>query len=103
MTTERVCLTLVVGRTIREELFEFLSQQTELASGFTASEVEGHGPSVRLHSATERVKGRADRVLVRTILEATAASELIARMQDAFAGAHLVYWTTPVLLAGVID
>jgi hypothetical protein len=103
MTSQQVCLTLVAGRDVREELFEYLSEQTELVSGFTASDVEGHGPTARLHSATEQVKGRADRVLVRIIMEAKAAQQLIGRMQDAFAGAHLVYWTTSVWLAGVID
>jgi hypothetical protein len=103
MTTGQVCLTLVAGCAIRDELFEYLSQQTELLPGFTASEAEGHGPNERLHSATERVKGRAERVLIRVILEMAAAQQLIERLQRTFSGTHLVYWTTPVLLAGVID
>jgi hypothetical protein len=103
MTTAQVCLTLIVSNAIREELFEYLSQQTELVSGFTASNAEGHGPTERLHSTTEQVKGRADRVLVRIILGASAAQRLIERMQTAFRGSHLVYWMMPVSRAGVID
>lgn len=103
MTSARMCLTLVAGRELRQELFDYLSEQTDLASGFTASEVAGHGPTVRLHSAAEQVKGRADRVLVRIILDEAAAGQLIERLKTAFAGTRLVYWTIPVAGFGVID
>ncbi len=97
-----VCLTVVADGAIRQDLFDYLAAQPELVTGFTASEAEGHGPTVQLHSAAEQVKGRADRILVRIVLEAAAAAELIARLRAAFAGAHLVYWTSPVAEFGVI-
>ena len=103
MTNSSVCLTLVVNRAIREEVFEYLYERSDLVSGFTASEVEGHGPTVRLHSASEQVKGRADRVLIRVILDELAAKTLIGLIKQAFAGSHLIYWITPVLSAGVIE
>jgi Protein of unknown function (DUF3240) len=102
MTTPLVCLTLVANREIRDELIDHLAEQPKLVSGFTASAAEGHGPTVPLHSAAEQVKGRADRVLIRIILDDAAAAQVIARMEQAFAGSHLVYWTTPVLSFGVI-
>ncbi len=103
MSAARQCLTLVAGRELRDELFEYLSQQVDLVPGFTASEAAGHGISVHLPSAAERVKGRADRVLVRVVLDDGAAGQLIARLKDAFAGTQLVYWLTPVSDFGVID
>ena len=103
MTAAHVCLTLVADRQIERELLDYLSEQTDLAAGFTASDATGHGPTVRLHSAAEQVKGRADRVLVRVILEEIAARGLVDRLEKAFAGAHLVYWSTPVSLFGVIE
>ena len=103
MTAARVCLTLVAGRELRRELFDYLGEQTDLMAGFTASETSGHGPTVRLHSAVEQVKGRADRVLVWIILDDGAAGRLIERLACAFAGTHLVYWMTPVVGFGVID
>jgi len=48
------------------------------------------------------VKGRADRVLIRIILDDAAAAQVITGIEQAFAGSHLVYWTTPVLSFGVI-
>jgi hypothetical protein len=80
-----------------------LSEQRDLVSGFTASDGAGHGPAVRLQTSAEQVKGYADEVLVRTILEKQDAARLLARLKTAFAGARLVYWIVPVMEFGVID
>lgn len=103
MTTEPVCLTLIAARNLREDLFDYLSEQHDLVSGFTASDAAGHGPTVRLHTTAEQVKGHADEVLVRTILESRDAERLLARLRTAFAGTRLVYWIMPVAEFGVID
>ena len=98
-----VCLTLVAGRELRAELFDYLTEQADIVPGFTASEAAGHGPEVRLHSAAERVKGRADRIVVRIVMEEEAANRLIERLRTQFTGTHLMHWTTPVVNFGVID
>jgi hypothetical protein len=103
MTAERVCLTLVADWPIRQELFDFLAEQTDLISGFTASDAAGHGGTARLHSASEQVKGRAERVLVRMVLEDAAAAQLLERLHTAFGGAHITYWTTPISRFGLIE
>ena len=103
MTGDPVCLILIAARKLREELFDYLSEQRDLVSGFSASDSAGHGPTVRLHSAAEQVKGHADEVLVRTILERQDAARLLARLKTAFAGTRLVYWILPVTEFGVID
>ena len=61
------------------------------------------GPTVRLQSTAEQVKGHADEVLVRIILERPDAARLLARIKMAFAGTRLVYWIMPVMEFGVID
>lgn len=103
MTDAPVCLTLVIARSLRAELFDYLSEQSDLVSGFTASEAAGHGREVRLQSAAEQVKGHAEEVIVRTILERQNAMKLLERLNSAFTGARIVYWTTPVTEFGVID
>ena len=103
MTGESVCLTLIAARKLREELFDYLSEQRDLVSGFTASDGAGHGPAVQLQTTAEQVKGHADEVLVRTILERRDAARLLARLKTAFAGTRLVYWITPVVEFGVVD
>lgn len=100
---ESVCLTLIAARNLREELFDYLSEQRDLVSGFTASDVAGHGPAVRLQSTAEQVKGHADEVLVRTILQRQDAARLLARLRTAFTGTRLIYWITPVTEFGSID
>lgn len=103
MTVEPVCLTLIAARRLREELFDYLAEQRDLVAGFTASDGAGYGPTVRLHPTAEQVKGNADEVLVRTILERQDAARLLARLKTAFAGTRLVYWIMPVMEFGVID
>jgi hypothetical protein len=103
MTGEPVCLMLIAARNLREELFDYLNGQRDLVSGFTASDGAGHGPTARLQTAAEQVKGHADEVLVRTILEKQDAARLLARLKTAFAGTGLVYWILPVTEFGVID
>jgi len=103
MTSEYVCLTLIAARSLRDELFDYLSEQRDLVPGFTASEAAGHGPNVQLESPAERVKGHADEVLVRTVLRAHDAAKLLERLKTAFAGSRLVYWIMPVTEFGAID
>lgn len=103
MNVEHVCLTLVAARSLRAELFDYLTEQRDLVSGFTASDAAGHGPDVRLETTAEQVKGHADEVLLRTILKAQDAAQLIERLRNAFAGSRLIYWIMPVKEFGAVD
>jgi uncharacterized protein DUF3240 len=103
MSAQFVCLTLIVARSLRQELFDYLSEQSDITSGFTASDIAGHGPDVRLQTSAEQVKGHADELMVRIILRAQDAAQLLERLKAAFAGARMVYWIMPVSEFGVID
>jgi len=103
MSAELVRLTLIAARSLRDELFDYLSEQRDLVSGFTASDAAGHGPDVRLLTSAEQVKGHADELMVRTILHALQAAELLERLKTAFAGSRMIYWITPISDFGVID
>ena len=103
MSAQLVCLTLIAARSLREELFDYLNEQGDLTSGFTASEVAGHGPDVRLQTSAERVKGHADELMVRIILQGPAAAQRLERLKTAFTGSRIVYWIMPVSEVGVID
>lgn len=102
MTTEPVCLNLVAARRLRDELFDYLREQNDLVTGFTASETVGHGPNAQLHSMEEQVKGYADQVLIRIILEKSDALRLLDRLAVELAGTGIVHWITPVAEFGVI-
>jgi hypothetical protein len=103
MTADLVCLTLVASRQFRQELFDYLTAQSALVSGFTASDAAGHGTTVRLLTPAERVKGHADQVLVRIVLAKPDAEQLLVRLRTAFAGSQLVYWIMPVAGFGAVD
>ena len=103
MSAELVCLTLIAARSFRDELFDYLNEQRDLVSGFTASDAAGHGPDVRLQTLAEQVKGHADEFMVRTILQAQDAAQLLGRIKAAFSGSRMVYWIMPVSEFGVID
>ncbi len=103
MSNEFICLTLIAGRALRDELFNFLSEQRDLVSGFTASDAAGHGPDVRLQTSAERIKGHADELIVRTIIQIQDAAQLLERLKAAFAGSRIIYWIMPVAEFGVID
>jgi hypothetical protein len=103
MSAEFVCLMLIAGRSLRDELFDYLSEQRDLVSGFTASDGAGHGPDVRLQTPTEQVKGHADELMVRIILHVQDAAQLLERLKTAFTGSRIVYWIMPVSEFGVID
>jgi Protein of unknown function (DUF3240) len=103
MSAQLACLTLIAARSLRQELFDYLSEQRDITSGFTASDVAGHGPDVRLQTPAEQVKGHADELMVRIVLQAQDAAQLIERLKTAFAGSRMVYWIMPVSEFGVID
>jgi 5,10-methylenetetrahydrofolate reductase len=103
MTDQPVCLTLIVPHQLRDEVFDCLTEQTDLISGFTASHGAGHGAEVRLHTAAERVKGHADQAIVQVILASSDASRLLDRLRISFAGTRIIYWAMPVAEFGTID
>ena len=103
MSDQPLCLTLIAPHQLRDEVFDYLTEQTDLVSGFTASQGAGHGAEVRLHTAAERVKGHADQTVVQVVLTGEDASRLLDRLRVSFAGTKLVYWTTPVTERGTID
>ncbi len=102
MNSDDVCLNLILARALRDELLDFLSEQPDVASGFTASDAAGHGTNAQLQTSAERVKGHADQVHVRIVLRSTDAHRLLDRLRISFAGSNLLYWMTPVTEFGII-
>ena len=70
-----------LNNVLRGELFDYIAEQTDLVTGFTASEVAGHGTRIRLRSAAERVKGHADEVAVQIVLQDKDFEQLLERLK----------------------
>ncbi|CCD93121.1 conserved hypothetical protein [Bradyrhizobium sp. ORS 375] len=103
MMNQAACLTLTAPRELRDELFDYVNDQTDLVTGFTASDAAGHGARIRLRTAAEQVKGHADEIVVRIVLQEADVGRLLERLRTAFAGTKLVYWVVPVTEFGIID
>jgi len=97
-----VCLMLIAPYQLRDDLFDYLNEQTDLVSGFTASDAAGHGSTIRLRSPAEQVKGHADQAVVRIILQQSNAERLLGRLRGSFAGTNIVFWIQPVIEFGII-
>ncbi|MGJ5208666.1 DUF3240 family protein [Bradyrhizobium sp. HKCCYLR20261] len=103
MTGQAVCLTLIVPQGLRAEVLDHLAEQTDLVTGFTASDAAGHGARARLRSPSERVQGHANEIVVQIVLQEKDLERLLQRLGSAFAGTQLVYWAVPVIAFGIID
>jgi len=103
MTQDNVAqglLMLIANPKLEEMLVDFLLQQKAL-SGFTSSQVSGHGTgkaSVNL-SLVEQVTGRQSRVQFIMHAALPVLHELIALLKDQFSNADMHYILLPVLEA----
>lgn len=89
-------LTLAVPEGLGDELLEYLLDQEDLVTGFTVQDAEGLGAGAELHTALERVRGRARRQLVLVPMQEQAAHALIGRLRERFTSPEIAWWTTPL-------
>lgn len=100
MKPKDTCLTIVLPQVLEENMVDHLLQHPEYASGFTTTQVEGHGQSVTRHSIAEEVRGRARRIQIQVILNGEDAKLLIAHLKGALPSREVAYWLTPVIEFG---
>jgi hypothetical protein len=93
-------LTLVLPAALEEQVIDLLLGHPELAWGFTATEVAGHGADVRFEGVAEHVRGRAGRVQVQLVLTRAHADALLALIGGRFGGTGIFHWMTPVTQSG---
>lgn len=96
----QVLLTLVVHKSISEELIELLLEHPDVVAGFSTTEGDGHGSSVEYVGPSEHVRGRARRVRVQLITGAPHARSVLDLVRQKFANANVFYWMIPVLESG---
>jgi hypothetical protein len=103
MTPEQstlVQLTLAAPRHLEEELVEQLLSLPEWAEGFTLLKAEGYSRHHETLSTQELVRGRAERMAVKIVLEADKAQALLAYLKSRFPKRDVAYWLTPVIEFG---
>lgn len=94
------CLIIVLPKFFEEDLVDKLLEHPELVTGFTTTDVNGHGRSVAYHAAAEEVRGRVARVQVQIVLGPDQAQSLIKLLKESFRSAEIAYWLTPVVEFG---
>ena len=95
-----VCLTIVLPKVFEEDLVDHLLEHPEWVSGFTTTDVNGHGRTVAYHGSAEEVRGRVVRVQVQIVMEQAHADALIAHLKQDMKSAQIAYWLTPVIEFG---
>lgn len=92
-------LILVVNASVQQSVTDHLRALD--VSGFTVSQVEGHGPHTAedpFLSSRDRVVGFVPRVRIDIVLSPERVTEVLAALREPNAGlaGHGVFWISPV-------
>lgn len=99
--TDICLLTLVAPPSLEETLIDWLLMQENI-SGFSTTEINGHGARSHQLSIFEQVTGRQKRIEFQIHTEISIANSMIDALKVKFANSGLHYILTPVLNAGQI-
>lgn len=94
------CLTLVLPRSLEEQVIDHLLAHPEWVGPFTAHPADGHGAPGAIASIEEEVRGRAHRVRIEILIDADHARDLIAHLHGGLRGAEIFWWLSPVIDSG---
>lgn len=95
-----VLLTLIMPSDIAQEIEDLLLAHPFRTHGFTASDVEGHGASLRLVTAGELVSGHAPRRQIQTAGPESDMNALLALIKQAMPHARIFFWLQPLVAMG---
>lgn len=90
------CLTLVCHKSLEERLVDHMLEHPEWVQGFTVAHVEGHSQKENLPSVLERVRGRSQRIEIRSVMNQDDAKALLAHLRATEQNSEIAYWITPV-------
>lgn len=99
--TDACLLTLISAPSMEETLIDWLLTQEEI-SGFSSTEIYGHGSRSMHLSLLEQVTGRQKRIQFLVHTQNDIARRLIAELEQKYPNTGLHYLVTPVIEAGQI-
>ncbi|HMM53713.1 MAG TPA: DUF3240 family protein [Candidatus Desulfobacillus sp.] len=94
------CLRLILPKSLESRALEHLLLHPERVGPFTLYRVEGHGAPHRMTSASEQVRGYADRLQIEILLDEGYAQELIGRLRAELPSSEVNWWLSPVIASG---
>jgi hypothetical protein len=94
--SHRVCLTVLVPRSVEDRVVDWLLAHTRWDIEFSAHAVAARGPLVHLAMEEERVQGFAHRVELKLILQRDRLEALLEALLPLLAGVEGGYWVLPI-------
>jgi len=93
-------LTLIYPPASEESLLAVIDELEPALPGFTTLKCDGHGAGFAHASPSERVRGRAERRCLMTVLPEAQAQTLLLTIKQEAPIPSLMYWIEPVNAAG---
>jgi hypothetical protein len=94
------CLNLILPKALEARSLDHLLMHPDWVGPFTTHRVEGHGDPDSIASPAEQVRGRAERVCIEILMDATQVEALLAQLRADLPSQEIVWWLTPVLASG---
>lgn len=94
------CLNLILPNALKDQVLEQLLKHADWVGPFTTHRVEGHGDPGSIASPAEQVRGRAERVRIEILMDATQVEALLAQLCAGLTSRESIWWLTPVLASG---
>ncbi|MCJ9428849.1 DUF3240 family protein [Kordiimonas marina] len=99
--TEALCkLAIVCPTEVAEDIVDTLLELEPSLPGFTTFAADGHGQDFSHASAQEHVRGRIGRRVLWAVLAESDVKRALEAVKARSKGAHVIYWTEPVLEYG---
>lgn len=94
------CLKLTLPKSLESRILDHLLQHPEWVGPFTTCRVEGHGDPQGIASATEQVRGHAERLQIEILINDNHVEELIGHLRTDLPTHEVLWWLSPVIASG---
>lgn len=94
------CLHLLMPQGLEETVSDVLLAHADLNLSFAAYPVQAHGGNVELVSASENVRGHAQRTHMEVLLSGEHATRLLDYLRAELPTPDIAYWLTPIQTYG---
>jgi hypothetical protein len=93
-------LKLTLPKALEAQVIDHLLKHPEWVGPFITHRVEGHGNPDGIASVAEQVRGRAERVQIEILLDASHARDLIDHLRENLPSPDIVWWLSAVTESG---
>lgn len=95
-----VCLKLILPNALKDQILDLLLMHPDWVGPFITHHVEGHGDPEGIASPAEQVRGRAERMQIEILMDASHVQELLAQLRAEMRSREVVWWLSTVTETG---